>query len=212
MENLKYKAKAAFFMSSLSTLAALLVLGCWYFGTLELAVVTPETFIGVTVALLAIIVTIAIGWQIWAAMDLRSNIAKLDIRIKEVEDLKNQFRLQQEKIEQLTLKNKHITGFTWGKIAVKEEDWPNAFRYFIVSLGASLQLETPINIESIFNGLNIISTNIKSDLKYPAKRHEEIVEANNAIRAMSNFSLIEARYKELYDKIYAKINVDDSQK
>ena len=212
MENLKYKAKAAFFMSSLSTLAALLVLGCWYFGTLELAVVTPETFIGITVVLLAIIVTIAIGWQIWAAMDLRSNIAKLDIRIKEVEDLKNQFRLQQEKIEQLTLKNKHITGFTWGKIAVKEEDWPNAFRYFIVSLGASLQLETPINIESIFYGLNIISTNIKSDLKYPAKRHEEIVEANNAIRAMSNFSLIEVRYKELYDKIYAKINVDDDQK
>lgn len=212
MENLSKKANWAIGLSSASFLIVVAMIAVWICEAREICVVELDSFIGVIVALLAIIVTIAIGWQIWAAMDLRSNIAKLDIRIKEVEDLKNQFRLQQEKIEQLTLKNKHMTGLTWGNIAVKEEDWPNAFRYFIVSLGASLQLETPINIESIFYGLNIISTNIKSDLKYPAKRHEEIVEANNAIRAMSNFSLIEARYKELYDKIYAKINVDDDQK
>ena len=212
MENLKYKAKAAFFMSSLSTLAALVVLGCWYFGTLELAVVTPETFIGITVALLAIIVTIAIGWQIWTAMDLKSNITKLDSRIQEFEKLKKQFEQQQKKIEQLSLKNQHLTGYTWGKSAFKDKKWLASFRYLILSLSSSLQLESPLNVEQILTYLSKISNKINTRTKCIKKYHTEIVAANKKIQSLHNFSLIEERYKESYDKIIAKIEIDDNKK
>lgn len=205
MEDLKYKAKAAFFMSSLSTLAALVVLGCWYFGTLELAVVTPETFIGVIVALLAIIVTFVLGWQIF-------NIFELKNKIDEVNELKKQFKEQQNNIQQLTLKNKHITGFTWGKSAIKDNDWAGAFRYLILSLSASLQLDSPINIDGIFIFLRIISQNIKPNTKYTNDCYQEIVKADKEIRSLHNFSLIEERYKESYDNIIAKIEIDDDQK
>ena len=205
MENLKYKAKAAFFMSSLSTLAALVVLGCWYFGTLELAVVTPETFIGVTVALLAIIVTLVLGWQIF-------NIFELKNKIDEVNELKKQFKEQQNNIQQLTLKNKHVTGFTWGKSAIKDQNWCAAFRYFILSLSASLQLDSPINVDPILAFMSEIYKKLQPHTKYAKEYYQEIVDADKEIRSLRNFSLIEERYKKSYDKIIAKIEVDDDEK
>lgn len=207
MENLKYKAKAAFFMSSLSTLAALVVLGCWYFGTIELAVVTPETFIGITVALLAIIVTIAIGWQIWAAMDLKSNIAKLDSRIREIENLKKQFGQQQNDIKQLTLKNQHVTSYTWSNLYIKEKDWFHAFRFLLISLYSSLQLEKPVNIAMIFSKLNIVAKNIQPNTTCNNKRYEEVVLTDKNIRSLNDYSTIEDRYIKLYEVIFANIKV-----
>ena len=207
MEKLKYKAKAAFFMSLLSTLAALVVLGCWYFGTLELAVVTPETFIGITVALLAIIVTIAIGWQIWAAMDLKSNIATLDSRIREIENLKKQFGQQQNDIKQLTLKNQHVTSYTWSNMYIKEKDWFHAFRFFLISLCSSLQLEKPVNIPMIFSKLNIVANNIQPNTTCSNKRYEEVVLTDKNIRSLNDYSTIEDRYIKLYEVIFANIKV-----
>lgn len=212
MENLNYKSNVAFYLSLLSLLVAFVVIGCWYFGTFEMAVVTPETFIGITVALLAIIVTIAIGWQIWAAVDLKSNIAKLDSRIQEFETLKKQFDQQKKTIEQLSLKNKHVTGFTWGKSAIKDQNWCAAFRYFILSLSASLQLDSPINVEPILAFMSEISKKLQPHTKYAKEYYQEIVDADKEIRSLRNFSLIEERYKKSYDKIIAKIEVDDSQK
>ena len=49
--------------------------------------VNLDIFVGVIVALLAIIVTIAIGWQIWDAMDLKSNFALLNKKNREFEAL-----------------------------------------------------------------------------------------------------------------------------
>ena len=205
MEDLNYKANVAFYLSLLSLLVAFVVIGCWYFGTFEMAVVTPETFIGIIVALLAIIVTIAIGWQIWAAMDLKSNIAKLDSRIQEIENLKKQFGQQQEEIKQLSLKNRHLTSYTWGKYAYQDKKWLASFRYLI----SSLQLESPLNVEQILTYLSKISNKINTRTKCKKKFHTEIVNANKKIRSLRNFSLIEERYKESYDKIIAKIEIDD---
>ena len=205
MEDLNYKANVAFYLSILSLLVAFVVLGCWYFGTLELAVVTPETFIGVTVALLAIIVTLVLGWQIF-------NIFELKNKIDEVNELKKQFGQQQRTIEQLTLKNKHTTGYTWGKSCEKEEDWFHAFRFLLISLEASLQLDNPINISMIFKHLRIVAQNIKSHTRCSKKRYQEVVLTDKSIRSLHNFTIIENEYLGLYNKIFAKIEVDDSKK
>lgn len=87
-----------------------------------------------------------------------------------------------------------------------------AFRYLILSLSASLQLDSPINIDGIFIFLRIISQNIKPNTKYTNDCYQEIVKADKEIRSLHNFSLIEERYKESYDNIIAKIEIDDDQK
>ena len=207
MEDLNYKANVAFYLSLLSLLVAFVVIGCWYFGTFEMAVVTPETFIGITVALLAIIVTIAIGWQIWAAVDLKSNIAKLDSRIQEIENLKKQFGQQQNDIKQLTLKNQHATSYTWSDMYIKEKDWFHAFRFLLISLYSSLQLEKPVNIAMIFSKLNIVAKNIQPNTTCNNKRYEEVVLTDKNIRSLNDYSTIEDQYIKLYEVIFANIKV-----
>ena len=212
MEKLNKKANWALILSVASLVIIVAIIGLWCFKSKEIAVVTLDTFIGIIVALLAVIVTIAIGWQIYAAMDLKSNIAKLDSRIQEVESLKEQFGQQQRTIDQLTLKTRHTISYTWGKSCVKEEDWFHAFRFLLASLDASLQLDSPMNISMIFKYLKIVAKNIKPHTKCSEKRHQEVVQADKSIRSLHNFAIIEDEYLELYNKIFAKIKIDDDQK
>lgn len=188
---------------SVVTLILLWVCNVWKFSVIGI-----ETFIGVIVSLLAIIVTFVVGWQIYSTLDLKSIIKEYDVRIKEVEALKNQFMYQQDKIEQLTFMNKHITGLTWGKTAIKEEQWTSAFRYLIISLHSSLLLKSSINIDSIFSRLDVVSENINSKSKVTGKIYEEIVKTNLEITNLDKFQLIKDRYNKMYDNIFSKIEIE----
>ena len=204
MEKLERKINRAFTLSVISLLIVIAIVCLWMFKSREIAVVTLDTFVGVIVALLAIIVTLVLGWQIF-------NIFELKNKIDEVNELKKQFGQQQRTIEQLTLKNKHITGYTWGKSCEKEEDWFHAFRFLLISLEASLQLDNPINISMIFKHLRLVAKNIKSHTRCSKKRHQEVVLTDKSIRSLHNFTIIENEYLGLYNKIFAKIEVDDSE-
>ena len=193
-------------ITSITVIVILVIM--WFCNVWELSVIGIETFIGVIVALLAIIVTFVVGWQIYSTLDLKSIIKEYDVRIKEVEALKKQFMYQQEKIEQLTLMNKHIIGLTWGKTAIKEEQWTSAFRYLIISLHSSLLLKSSINIDSIFNKLDVVSENISSKSKVTGKIYEEIVKTNLEIRNLDKFQLIKDRYNKMYDNILSKIEIE----
>ena len=91
---LETKANWAIGLSVVTLILVAIMFVLWCCNAGGFSAVSLDTFVGVIVALLAIIVTIAIGWQIWAAMDLKSNIAKLDSRIQEIENLKKQFGQQ----------------------------------------------------------------------------------------------------------------------
>lgn len=207
MKNLKRKINWALILSVASLVIIAAIIGLWCFKSKEIAVVTLDTFIGIIVALLAVIVTIAIGWQIWAAMDLKSNIAKLDSRIQEIENLKKQFEQQQNDIKQLTLKNQHATSYTWSDMYIKEKDWFHAFRFLLISLYSSLQLEKPANIAMIFSKLNIVAKNIQPNTTCNNKRYEEVVLTDKNIRSLNDYSTIEDRYIKLYEVILANIKV-----
>ena len=211
MEKLNKKANRSIVLSIVAIALVTIMFVLWCCNVGGFSAVSLDTFVGVIVALLAIIVTIAIGWQIWAAMDLKSNIAKLDSRIREIENLKKQFGQQQEKIEQLSLKNQHLTGYTWGKSAYKEGKWIFAFRFFILSLSSSLQLKSPMNVEGILSHIDEISKKTQTRMKLERKLYADIVDADKKIRSLNNFSLIEARYKTSYDSILSKIEIDDTK-
>lgn len=207
MKELNKKANWALILSVASLVIIVAIIGLWCFKSKEVAVVTLDTFIGIIVALLAVIVTIAIGWQIWAAVDLKSNIAKLDSRIREIENLKKQFGQQQNDIKQLTLKNQHATSYTWSDMYIKEKDWFHAFRFLLIALYSSLQLEKPVNIAMIFSKLNIVAKNIQPNTTCNNKRYEEVVLTDKNIRSLNDYSTIEDRYIKLYEEIFANIKV-----
>lgn len=71
------KAKLSVILSLISMLGVISVWGLWLCESLELTVVSLDTFIGVIVALLAIIVTIAIGYQIINTIEVKDEIIQL---------------------------------------------------------------------------------------------------------------------------------------
>lgn len=71
------KAKLSVILSLISMLGVISVWGLWLFESLELTVVSLDTFIGVIVALLAIIVTVAIGYQIINTIEVKDEIIQL---------------------------------------------------------------------------------------------------------------------------------------
>lgn len=212
MKNLKRKINCALTLSVVSLLIVVAIVCLWMFKSQKIAVVTLDTFVGVIVALLAVIVTVAIGWQIWAAMDMKSNIAKLDARTEEFEALKPLLKKYEEDFEQLTFKNKHLIGLTWGRSAIKEEDWVGAFRFILISFLASMKLQEPMNISCLFELLDAVSYGLKRHDKCSIDYFEEIKTTDKEIRALSNYSLVEDRYEPLYNDIFSKIQPNDDQK
>lgn len=71
------KSKLAIILSVISLIGVFSIGGLWIWGSLELSVVSLDTFVGVMVALLAIVFTIIIGLQIVNAIEMRDEIKEL---------------------------------------------------------------------------------------------------------------------------------------
>lgn len=84
------KTKISIILSTISIIGVLSVWGLWIYGSLELAVVSLDTFIGVIVALLAIVFTVIIGLQIVNAIDMREKMSELEKRQMEILDSERQ--------------------------------------------------------------------------------------------------------------------------
>ena len=74
------KSKLSIILSIISLVGVLTIFMLWIFGSLKLSVVSLDTFIGVIVALLAIVFTVIVGWQIVNAIDMRERMMQLQQR------------------------------------------------------------------------------------------------------------------------------------
>ena len=89
--------------SSIALLLSIVLIVLWCFNAGGFTVVTLDSFVAVIVSLLAVIVTFVLGWQIYNTIELKE-------KIKELENLKGQFAAQNETINNLTIKTRHING------------------------------------------------------------------------------------------------------
>lgn len=70
-------------MSLISLIGVLTVVGIWLFGSMSVTEVSLDTFIGVSVALMAIVFTVIVGLQIVNAIDMRERISEMERKQKE---------------------------------------------------------------------------------------------------------------------------------
>ena len=74
------KTKISIILSTISIIGVLSIWGLWLFGTIQLSIVSLDTFIGVIVALLAIIFTVIVGWQVVNTIEMRDKLANIEKR------------------------------------------------------------------------------------------------------------------------------------
>lgn len=174
----------------------LLVLWCCNVG--GFTVVSLDSFVGVIVALLAIIVTMAVGWQIYNSIELKQRIGDLDV-------LKDALQRQEKTIEQQTCKSQHLISLILGTEAIKEKQHLESFRFFMSSLKYDMQLETPLNVEHLLKRLELIANKIDEGTSFEFDRLKDVRDYNESIRVSSHYSLIKNQYEKIYNEFNAKV-------
>lgn len=72
------KNRLSIILSLVSLVGVLTMLGFWLFGSLKLSVISLDTFVGVIVALLAIVFTVVVGLQIVNAIEIREKMTEIE--------------------------------------------------------------------------------------------------------------------------------------
>ena len=77
------KNQLSIIVSLISLAGVLIMAGIWIFGSIKVSVVSLDTFIGVSVALMAIVFTVIVGLQIVNAIDMKERVSEMERKQKE---------------------------------------------------------------------------------------------------------------------------------
>lgn len=150
------KTKLSIILSIISIVGVLSICGLWLFGTMKLSVVSLDTFIGVTVALLAIIFTIIIGWQIINTIEIRNWMIQIEQNQNALAE--NGRRLaENDQLHTLEAYNLHAAICQANADSyVEKKQYVEAFTFYHVALCYSILSGTPNQLNQI-NKLNLIT-------------------------------------------------------
>ena len=174
---------------SVVTLILLWVCNVWKFSVIGI-----ETFIGVIVALLAIIVTFVVGWQIYNTIEIRNKIVEHD-------RLSSQLEEQKLANKQIYYDLRHSVFISYALNAENSgADNYNIFGYYMRALENALLANNFTNIDIILASMIksvevIMDENISPILD--AKYKKIIQRSNINIRNAACFSFIESRYNDI---------------
>lgn len=166
--------------------------------------VSLDTFVGVIVALLAIIVTFVLGWQIF-------NIFELKRKIDEVNELNKRLGAQREDIKHLSNSMLHLIAYTWAKSAGKDKNWVVTFLHGVKSLEYSLKLKKPVNIESTMVLLRISSSHMHETCLCKKEHFDEIKLSCKNIRSLDNYNFIKHDFDSLYSTAMKKLKIREQE-
>ena len=168
--------------------------------------VSLDTFVGVIVALLAIIVTIAIGWQIFNIYEVRSQLGK-------IQQLKTELDKQQDAFEEMSIRSAHLHAISLSYIAISQKEYCEAFRYLVEALYLSLKHPSIPNLESILLTMEEdCVNNIKSGDIVKSEFYDRTILIDKKLRKLQVFDCIKRRYEKIYNDYMKKVCVDDDQK
>ena len=181
---------------SLALSITMLVLWCCNVG--GFTVVSLDSFVGIIVALLAIVVTIVLGWQIYNAIELKRKIEELD-------ELKDMLSVQEKEIKTQTNYTNHLTFGSLADIEITNGNYTSAFLYLIRSLEYTMSLDAPLDIDAIFGRMNISVNKVKQNSSLPVDIKKDIQDSDKQIRASSCYSMIKTQYEKVYNEFFSKI-------
>ena len=212
MEKSKKIAVCAIILSVVSTLAVAAMIAMWICGVREMCVVELDSFVGIIVALLAIIVTFAIGWQILNAIDVRNNIKDIESKIKDLNEFSSVIKKQQEELDLLSKSVEHSVNLIWAEQAFDGRVYINAFYYSMKSLQLSIQTNQCKNVELLLDIMSSSVEKMQNDEIFGINEYNVIKTADTVIRQQNCFELIQGRYEQIYSIFKTKVKFDDSQK
>ena len=159
-----------------------------------------EGVIGIIVALLALIVTIILGWQIYTAIDIKEKIATID-------ELQNKQSSQEHRMEQMYYNSCRIIGCAMSAFDIGNES-VHSFRWLLSALAASLKLDKPLDVEKLLSDLQNQVKLMQSNILVEEKYMDEIIEFNDGIRESAHYTCIASAYEAIYQEFEHKVKIE----
>jgi hypothetical protein len=183
---------------SLAISLALIALWCCNAG--GLTVVSLDSFVGVIVALLAIIVTLAIAWQIYSSIELKN-------KIEELNKLKYKLNVQEEESKRQAFRLDSLVFGSLAEVDFNRRNYMSAFCYLMVSLKSAMLLDIPQNTETILNKMEYAVSQITSKVSLDVERFGRIKSSNDVISKSKHYNMIKERYEKVYNDFISKVKL-----
>lgn len=195
---MKGKIKIAHICAYVSLALSVVMIILWCCNVGGFSVVSLDSFVGVIVALLAIIVAIVIGWQIINGLEIKGKLAEID-------SLKNKVEEQNKTIEQLNYKTYHHLLSTMAMDALENNEAEEAFRYALASLVNTMKLNVPINISRTLKLLKECTKHFNNDRKVDKEFYDETLKLDKELKSMKDYEFIRTQYEPLMDLYIKKV-------
>ncbi|MBO7428137.1 MAG: hypothetical protein J6U08_05430 [Paludibacteraceae bacterium] len=213
--------KGAHVCAYISLTVSSILMALWICNVGGFTVVSLDSFVGVIVALLAIIVAFAVAWNIYNGIDLKNDVkeAKTEFN-KKVEEVEKVEKKLQEEIVALKKSNGHslhLNFLQFGYTAFRSGEYANAIQYYTLSLRLALQYHSTFNVEFVLTKLeqtiNEYSYISQDESEYSDCLYEfsnenikAINDNNDKITASQGFESIRERYTNIWKRIQDLIN------
>lgn len=174
----------------------------WVCNVWKLSVISIETFIGVIVALLAIIVAFVVGWQIYNTLEIRNKLSEIDRLKVDIEE-------QKLLIENSTYQSRHLISFTWATGHYGNNNYAESFGYALQSLQNTMRLNHPINIDTLMEIIVECAEKVPVNKIVEKDFYDEIIHDDSEIRVLNNYVYIRDEYEQAFNLYIKKIKIND---
>ncbi len=208
MSKITNKSTWAILLSIVAILMCLLAFGLWIFEVIPHSVVMPETFIGVCVALMGVIVTVAVGWQIYNAIEIKSIIREYAQKQAEVERLQMQLKTEISRIkidsEYDVHHSLHLHAITLALHCEMKKKYAETCYHCIEALAEGVQMRELMNVDNIIDMIhtNVLAVTTPISLSEVDKR--ELKEMEYIIRESKYYHLFADKYEKVLVEYYKR--------
>ena len=161
-------------------------------------------------SLLAVIVTIAIGWQIFNIVEVKEMLKDYASKQVRVETLQKQIEdeLQRTKTDSANLEHHtlHLHAITIANHCAQEKKYPEACYHYFEALTESVQMGKPLNLNHILDMLQkCLSAMDVRVIKISKTTQREFKAMDETIRSSQYFHIIRDKYESVSSKYFAKL-------
>lgn len=171
----------------------------------SLANVALDTFIGVMVTMIGILVTFAVGWQIINALEIKSKLA-------EIEKIKTDVNTQQSNIDKIVARIAYDAAVNRSYTLHKIGEHIKAFACTLEAIEHCLKIDEYEDLNTLLHNLQVFASYSHTMRCYKSDS-EAMAKADDAIKKSPKYPLIKDKYEDAikeYNKWW-KLVVDDKK-
>ena len=202
-------AVCAIVISIIALLICAVTIGLWIFEVAPKSIVTIDAFMGVCATVMSVIVTIAIGWQIFNVVEVRNTMRYLEEKQKKVDELheklEKKIRYLECDFDEMKHHTLHLHAVTLALHVAIEKKYDEACYHFMVALTESVQLRKPLNVNEVLNYFQKYLGFITTTVLMSKDEMEEFREMDKIIRKSEHYKWFGSRYEEISGNYFAKM-------